>query len=382
MNQDFYENISLNFKKSKGGNTTLLSHVFEPVEIPSKLSVLGANFSKFEPNELLKINESLNSISSNAVYITCASSMIYELFSDIIKVPTLVKANSTNEIMTLKNIRFTLLDEYSFHKHRELYLSMNLLKLSFDHPFVVADEVLSYIKQTFGDLIQVDELASENIFYKKIPLKIVESKLAYLSPVQQKEYAYDVGPFLHYKSYMSETSAKTDSEFDCLQDHIIQQQLRLAFLRIFSPLLKYYNLSFDKRNSKSLFEKGSGNLIFKILIPKTPLIEDIPVGISHLFWLLIDFGILFSSDTLNSVIHFESSTTNNSKTTVDLLNTLKSQNEFTKRNEINTSLGFSELYTLITALTADKHRDLITQIDDLVNAKNWKELANLLETNI
>lgn len=382
MNQSFYENISLNFKKSKGGNTTLLSHVFEPVEMPPKLSLLGSNFSKFETTEMLRINENLNSIGSSTVYLTCASSLIYELFADSIKVPTLVKANSSNEIMALKYIKISLVGEYSFDRHRELYLSMNLLKLNFEHPFVVADDVLNHLKQTFAELIQIEELASENIFYKKIPLKIVESKLAYLSPVQQTEYAYDVGPFLHYKSYMSEKSAETDSEFDCLQDHIIQQQLRLAILRIFSPLLKYFNLSFDKRNSKSLFEKGSGNLIFKILIPKTPLHEDFPVGMSHLFWLLIEFGILFSSDTLNSVIQFDQGDVPESNEKQGLLEKIKVQELFAKRSEINTSLGFSELYTLITALTADKHTSLISQIDDLVNAKNWKELANLLEENI
>jgi hypothetical protein len=382
MNQDYYENMSLNLKKSKGGNTTLLSHVFETVEMPKKLKILGKNFSKFESKELLRIYDKIGTLGSNTIYLTCASSMLYELFSENIKVPTLDKENSSNHFMPLKYIKVSLKDEYSFEKHRVLYLSLNLLKVSFDTPIVMVDEVFTYLKSKFSDLVDFEELASENIFFKKIPLKIVESKLAYLSPVQQKEYAFDIGPFLHYKSYMSEKSVETDSEFDCLQDHIIQQQLRLAFLQIFSPLLKYFNLSFDKRNSKALFEKGSGNLIFKVLIPNIPIDKDMPVGVSQLFWQLIDFGILFSGDTLSTVIKFNDNSELKNSTPNSLLEQMNAHEDFIHRSEINTNLGFSELYTLMTALTADKYIELIPQIDDLVNTKKWRELATLLENHI
>ena len=255
-----------------------------------------------------------------------------------------------------------------------------MLKIGLNQDIVLGEEVLTYLKENFSELIEFTEISSENIFFKKFPLKFIESKLAYLSPVKQKEYAFDIGPIMQYRSYMSEESVKSDSMFDSLQDHIIQQQIRLVFLNIFSPLFEHYNFSFDKRNARSFFEKGSGNFIFKVLIPKTPLKEDVPVSISHLFWLLIDYGILFSPDTLSSVINFKPEE-GELKPTNDLLQSILAQKPFLDRGEKNTELGYSELYTLITALTDDRFKGLIQQIDDCVNGKKWKELALILEQN-
>lgn len=379
MNSSFYESVALNIKKSSG-NTTLLAHVFEPVQMPKKLKVLGSKFSHFEYSEVLRINEFFDNSDYTTAYLTCASSMLYQILAEKIKIPTLDKTSATSEFMCLKLVNLKLIGEFDFNTHRVLYLSLNMLKIGLNQDIVLGEEVLTYLKENFSELIEFTEISSENIFFKKFPLKFIESKLAYLSPVKQKEYAFDIGPIMQYRSYMSEESVKSDSMFDSLQDHIIQQQIRLVFLNIFSPLFEHYNFSFDKRNARSFFEKGSGNFIFKVLIPKTPLKEDVPVSISHLFWLLIDYGILFSPDTLSSVINFKPEE-GELKPTNDLLQSILAQKPFLDRGEKNTELGYSELYTLITALTDDRFKGLIQQIDDCVNGKKWKELALILEQN-
>lgn len=328
-------------------------------------------FSEFENTPLTtRINKSLDELINEQgdlgddIYLTVASSQLYGFLMNVVKVPTL--DSQSGESCVVRVCQFSLKEPLDYSKHRTVLNMLGMLSLDLDRPCVLMDNVFDHISRLHGDNLDIDV---QHEFYcncKRIVLEKFKNNVDVLSSSMQQKYKTAVRSILIYKS--QNLTADDNAMMDNLQAHLIDQQLRFCIYLSLRPLLVGLYVRFNRQ--KNLVD-ATGNLFFRLNIPKDSIHDGPPPTLRDLVLNIIDFGFFVSYPNLVDRASFDRASSNPVG--------VKKGLEYTDRYKIAHYLGENVFYTILFRLMDKELVRHHQQIDDLVKQSSLDDLQKLLE---
>ncbi|WP_432709658.1 hypothetical protein [Pedobacter sp.] len=354
-------------KKSADLDTSQQDRVFE--KKPHGIAQLDKlDFCSFDNKALTStINKAVDSMGevslSEDIYLTIASSQIYNFLLNMVKVPTLDAGGG--ESCVIRVCQLKLKNKISYSRDRNLLNFLGLLNLDLDRSCVLMDSVYGYLTQFHADLIEVITLEEIPIACKRIVMDRIENNLDVLSVSFQKKYRLMAHSILSYR--LLNNDAQNNIMMDNLQSHLIDQQLRFSIYLALKPLLVSLFIRFNRQ--KNLVD-ATGNLFFRLSIPQHPIYKNQSLGFRDILLNILDYGFFISYPNLVDRIAFQSDGS--------LPVNIQKSVEYTERFHLSQLLGENIFYTVLFRLmdvSLGKHQ---ATIDDLIISRDFEALQKLL----
>lgn len=352
-------------------NTLAQNHVFEK-DVPHEIQGLeGVNFTNLELrdylkrtnqyNDLFKMNRDGVATSSQDIYPTIASSQLYFLLLNFVKIPTKIQTSVEKTKLYVCRLEFKEPSEMN-SDNLDAYNFLGFIGALDGQDIVLEESVYNYLVENHANVIDINEKTSIQINYKKATLVKIENPNDVVCLTHQNSYKTRCKEILYYKA-LNEVTAEDNSRLDNLQYHMIDQQLRFGMYLALKPVLQQTYLKFNRQ--KSLFDQ-TGNLFFSLSLPvKSPNKTDV-LEFSDVVMQIMDYGFYISYLNIDGKVTFSK------ENTIEAAKQFQNPN-FTQRENSADILGRNEMYTLLFRLLDSNMLDTLEKIDDLILNKKYDE---------
>lgn len=354
-------------KKTADFDASQQARVFE--KKPHGITQLdGIDFCGFENKSLTStINKSIDAMEGvefdEDIYLTIASSQIYNFLLNMVKVPTLEVGGG--ESCTLHIGKIELKHPLEFEQHRNLLNFLGLLNLDLNARCIMMDSVYTYLVQTFGDLMVITAHEEVQIGCKRIVMDKIESNIDVLSISFQQKYRLMAHSILSYRLLNSDS--QQNDMMDNLQSYLIDQQLRFSIYLSLKPLLVSVCVRFNRQ--KNIVD-ATGNLFFRLSVPDKPIYRNQLLSFRDVLLNILDYGFFISYPNLVDRVMFQHDGA--------LPVSTQKSDEYTERFHLSGMLGENIFYTILFRLmdvTLSQHQ---STIDDLIISRDFDALQKLL----
>lgn len=354
-------------------DTLIPSRVFER-ERHDLSELADVNFTNVETKDFLKRANKYNDFfraqregggsASKDIYPTIASSQLYFLLLNFVKIPTKIKEDHAGEtVLHVCNIKFKQPDDMN-SANLKAFNFLCFIGLIDDMDLVLEDSVYNYLVENHSDALDIQEKSSTEISYKKTTLDKIENTDDVVGLTHQQNFKTRCKALLAYKAMSeSEGTAEDNSRLDNLQYYLIEQQLRFGMYLSLKPILVLTYLKFNRL--KALIDQ-TGNLFFSFTLPtKSPNKTDV-LEFSDILMQIMDYGFYISHSNMEEKVTFSKGVPEHPpKQFMD--------SSFSEREDLANTIGRNELYTLLFRLLDPEMAKVLEKIDDLILNKKYDD---------